>query len=186
MFLFPAPAGSNTAHAAQRGWSSICCEERLQLTGTKSSRCAHSETTFPPCSLSIENIKLKRSSLTQKLNYFCCPYTRANSLNKDSELWPKAGAGGSANPADLLWPVRLTNLAWTQTGWARLILPKKIPEEQQQIAEFYVGVFLKGPGGMRLNKNESFHLSKFLASMAVEKSSPELWTPRFSMSPSYQ
>ena len=124
------------------------------------------ENNLSTCSLSIENIELIRSGLTQISNYFCCPHTRAKvgiAQNKDSALyWLKEGAGGSANPADLPWQVRLTNFDWTQRGWARPILPKKSLRSSNKLLNFMLVFFLKdlAPGSMRLNKNESFHFKE--------------------------
>lgn len=59
---------------------------------------------------------------------------------------------------------------------------KTIPEEHQQIAEFHVSVFPKDltSGGMRLTKNESFHLKEmFLSSMLQRKASQSFETLLF-------
>lgn len=191
MFLFLALARSHTPLTAQWGSSAIFWKERLQLTRTKSRRRACSETTFPLCNLSTENIELIRSGLTDT-NYFCCRHTRAKAgmaQNKDSALYWLKGAGGSANPADLLWQVQLTNFDWTQRVRARPILPKKIHKKQQQFAEFYVSVFLKdlALGDMRLNKNQRFNLKEVSSLYGCREKLPRALKPScFSISPSYQ
>lgn len=165
MFQFLALTGSYTPHAARWGWSTILQKECLQLTGTKSLRYTYSKTTFSPCSLSVENIELIRSGLTQTSNYSCCTYPVAKvgiAQNKDLALyWLKEGAGGVSKSC---WfgITSATHYLWTQRGWSRPILPEKSPRSSNKLLNFMLVFFLKdlAPGDIRLSKNESFHLKE--------------------------